>query len=251
MKRKIIILTGLFIVLVVAYTPAKLAESFIPQQRDLSVGGLSGSVWSGNIDYIRVKDISLSDIDFSVGLFSLLIASPTISLDVAGGDVQGDLDVNLTDDLQNNVDLSDANLSVSASILEKQIPVKGVELEGLISTNDLSVILENKKPKKLEGNIQWNNAALSFAGKNWKLGNFSVDTETDETTQIVTAKLNDTKNELGLKGTITIEPNGTVEIVGSIATNIDQTLYSSIALFNSGKPENGRLPIKFKQRIFR
>ena len=36
----------------------------------------------------------------------------------------------------------------------------------------------------------------------------------------------------------------------TISTDIDESLYNTVALFNNGKPANGRLPIRFKQKIF-
>jgi|GEM_PF-2400129 len=251
MKKKILILSIAFVVLVIAFAPAKLAENFIPDNKGVAVSGLSGSVWSGEIASIVAPGISLSEIEFSTSLLDLMLANPSIMLDIAKGDLQGDLRVYLSEDLSQSVRLDNANLTLAAAHLEPFLPIRGVELSGQLSTGDLDVRAENKRPTFLEGNIQWRNASISFGGNSWPLGDYSVSVTTDEEKKIITAQLEKRKNELGLEGTITLLADGTVEIVGSIATEIDQTLYNAIALFNSGKPENGRLPIKFRQKIFK
>jgi len=104
--------------------------------------------------------------------------------------------------------------------------------------------------EKRAGQVSWRKAAINFAGQSWFLGDFIINTQTNKTKKEIVGLFEKTNNKLGLEGKIILSENGMLEFVGSIATNIDQDLYSAIALFNDGKPANGRLPIRYKQSMF-
>lgn len=250
MKKKILILVGLFLLFVIYFTPAKLAESFIPDNNQVSVSGLQGRVWSGEISQVSAAGLSLSELAFSVNWLDLLMFSPSVDLEINRGDVRGDLQVSLAD-FKEYLEINNANIELAADNLSSQIPVRGVELGGDISSQDLSLITEQKKLSFVEGKLNWRRAVVNYAGQEFSLGDFSLVAETHPETKQIRAQLLKTKNELGLQGQVLLAVDGTLEFEGSIATDIDQTLYGTIALFNNGKPQNGRLPIKFKQKIFK
>lgn len=251
MKKKIAILLGLFIFLVIAFTPAKLLMSFMPERSPVTLTGISGSVWSGEISKVSANQLAFRDVLFSIDLLSLLMISPSVSLDIAGGDVSGTLVFHKTDDLSKNMQMSDVNVNFSGDILKSFMPMPGLEVNGDFRTNDLTFATENRRPKSVDGTLRWQNAKVSYAGQSFDLGDFVVQATTDEEKKLITANILKSKNALDLQGKVTLQPNGMVEIDGSIGTDIDQTLYNAFLLFNNGKANNGRLPIKFKQRIFR
>ncbi|TQV73928.1 type II secretion system protein N [Aliikangiella marina] len=251
MKKKIFILVSLFLILVVAFTPAKLLLGFLPDRSPFSLNGVSGTVWSGEVSQVAVNQLSFRDVLFSVDLLSLVMFSPSVSLDIASGDMAGDLVFHLTDDPSKNIEVSDVNINFSGKELKRFLPLPGLEVKGDFLTKDLDFVSENQKPKSVDGTVRWQSAEVSYAGQSFTLGDFIIRATTDEEKKIIKAEVLKSKNALDLQGDIILQANGMVEITGSISTEIDQTLYTAFALFNNGKPNNGRLPIKFKQRIFR
>jgi general secretion pathway protein N len=250
MKKKIVILSGLFLVLLVAMTPAKLIEYFMPPQNNLVISGVDGSIWSGQVRHAMVNNIALKDIEFSISPLSLVLFSPKIDLEIASGDVQGEITLFLNGEMESNLRVESMSLELAAELLEAFSPVKGVELRGTILTRDLDFTLENKKPALMQGQVHWQNAIFTFNGQRFELGDFLLTTVTDTNAKTITGEIGKTKNIIGIEGNVVLTADGSVEISGSIPTDIDQTIYRTLALFNNGKVENGRLPIRFKQKLF-
>lgn len=240
---------GLFFLFVIFTAPAKLIENFLPQQNKVIINGFSGSLWSGSISQINLQQMNFNDVTYSVNPFALMMTKLSVKLNIPEGDIQGALKVNLSNDYDKNMALNDINLIIQASSLQSFIPIKNSQVSGVIESKDLNALIENKKVTSLDGMASWNNASLTYSGENWKLGDFSVQLSTDDK-KVIQGKLLKTKNALGLEGSFTLTNNGIFEMIGSIATDSEQRLYQTFALFNNGKPANGRLPIKFKQKIF-
>jgi len=249
MKKKILILSSLFVLFIAAMAPASLIERFMPRQEYISISGLSGSIWSGKIAQVSAMGENFYDVDFSLSPFAILIASLSLDVDISKGAVVGDLNVVLDKNYNENVTLNNVNLSVKANSYPSYMKTFGIELGGDIDISKLDLTIENKKPVIVNGIVGWKSSSVIYAGQEWSLGDFSVVLLTDEENKTITGKLNKIKNELGLEGQFTLDNKGVFEFVGSIATDSEQALYQAFALFNNGKPANGRLPIKFKQKV--
>ena len=251
MKKKILILVPLFFVFIIAMAPASLLENLVAEQKRVTVSGFSGSLWSGEINSISTNGLAFENVEYSLGLLALLTAKASIDLDIKKGLVKGNLNVTAGSDYMQSMHINNANLRLSAAELENHIKLMGAKLKGNISTADLSLELANNRPKSADGTLRWRNAAVVFAGKEWPLGNFAVDVSTNERTKAIVGKIRDNKNQLGIDGEVSLLPNGMVEFSGSISTEIDKSLYTAISMFKNGNVKNGRLPIKFTQKVFR
>jgi len=249
MKKKIIILISLFIILVIVFAPAKLAKNLLPENNQLMISGLQGSIWSGEIDTIEIKDWQFQEIDYELSLISLITGNLGATGEIHRGDLKGDFFFEFKD--SKNIEVGDVNVETSAVNLEQYVPFPGVELAGKISTQDFNARLEDNKPVNLSGVTSWNNASIDLNGQKWTLGNFDVLWSTDVEKNIITGTLSKSKkNKIDIDGSITLTKIGLLEFNGSIAQSTDKTIYAAFTLFANGKPANGRLPIKFKKKIF-
>lgn len=249
MKKKIIILISLFIILIIVFAPVKLAKNLLPQNNQLVISGMQGSVWSGEIDTIEIKGWQLQEIDYELSLISLITGNLGATGEIHRGDLKGDFFFEMID--SKNIEVGDVNVETSAINLEKYIPFPGVELAGKISTRDFSAKLKDNKPTNLSGVTSWDNASIDLNGQKWSLGNFDILWSTDVENNIITGALSKSKkNKIDIDGNVTLTKNGLLEFKGSIAQSIDKTIYAAFTLFANGKPVNGRLPIKFKKKIF-
>lgn len=251
MKSKILKLFGLFLIFVLVLTPASLINQVLPAQNKVSLVGISGSIWFGTIEQISAQGLQVEDVDFSINPLALLTAKLSVDLDIPRGDILGSLNLALDSDYKNSLMLNDVELELNAQQFQKYLPVRGVEIQGDIETSGLMLRTENKKPAQMSGQVSWQKAGVGFAGNNWSLGDFIINIRTDEAKKEIIGELQNSKNELGLQGKVILSANGMLEFVGSIATDIDKSLYNAVALFNDGKPANGRLPIRFKQKVLR
>jgi len=249
MKKKIGILIGLFIILVVAFAPARLAEGFIPKNNDLLVGNLTGSIWSGKVDQVLVKGWNLQEIEYDLSLLSLITGSFGGNSSVHKGDLKGDFSFQIGD--SKNIVLSQSNIEIDAIKFEKYMPFPGINLDGIASTKDFSIQLIDQKPSHLSGMTSWNNANISLNGNNWPLGNFDLLWDTNQESKLITGTLSKTrKNQLGIEGKVTLTKEGLFEFRGSVSVSIDQNIYAALSLFSNGPVKDGRLPIKFKKKLY-
>ncbi len=248
MKKKIVILISFFIILVIIFAPVKLAENLMPENSPLVISGMRGSVWSGEIDSIEIKDWQLQDIDYEISFISLVTGKFGGTGEVHQGDLKGDFFFEIED--SKNIEISDVNIETSAINLEKYIPFPGIELTGKISTRDFNAHINDNKPVYLSGVTRWDNANVDLNGQKWSLGDFDIYWNTDVDTKIITGTISkNKKNKIDIDGKITLTQNGTLEFKGSISQSIDKTIYTALSLFANGRPSNGRLPIKFKKKI--
>ena len=248
MKKKIAILISLFIILIIVFAPLKLAENMLPQNNQLMISGMQGSIWSGAIDMVEIKDWQLQDIDYEISLISLITGNLGGTGEIHGGDLKGNFFLEIRD--SKNIELGDVNIETSAINFEKYIPFSGVELTGKISTQDFNAQLVNNRPVNLSGLTSWDNANIDLNGQKWILGNFDIFWSTDADKNIITGTLSKSKkNKIDIEGKITLTQNGILEFTGSISQSIDKTIYAAFSLFSNGRPTNGRLPIKFKKKI--
>lgn len=250
MVKKATILTGLFVFFVVFSAPAQLLTRFAPEQKQLSISGLQGSLWSGEVAQLTFNQYRFNQLNFSISPLQLLLARLALDLEIGKGDISGDLALVLGTDYQNHLEINQANLTLDTQQLLPFIPVRGVEIDGQLTTQGLDLILENQRPVWVQGEVAWTNAKAGYVSQQWPLGDLALQLATQEETGDIVGKLKKTRNVLGLEGQVVLSKNGMLELVGSIATDIDKDLYAAMALFNDGKPANGRLPIKFKQKIF-
>lgn len=248
MKKKVIIFASLFLVLVVLKTPATLLKSFVPNSSKISLSNLQGTIWSGKIGQIAVQDIVIDDLAFSLNFVDLLTAKLGADLDFTQGDILGQLGVTFSD--QNSFDIQDANLSINASMIESKISFKGIQLFGELVFTDLAAKVSNKRLVLLDGQSTWSKASVAFAGNDWTLGDFKLQWKTQSASGNILGDILPSKNQLGLQGQVIINKAGLLDFKGSISTDIDRKIYNAFLLFANGKVNNGRLPIKFKKKIF-
>ena len=222
----------------------------MPAQRGVIASGFSGTVWSGKIDQLSAQKMSLKKVEFSVNPLAMLTGGLSVTLDIPEGDLIGDLSLKVSGMDKPDLLIKDANLKLAAKKIEDYIPFKGIILNGEIVSKNLLVDIESQKPKALSGDVSWKKSSIGYAGQQWDLGIFSARFTTDDKTGVISGKFLKTKNKLGLEGKVSVTPDGMLEFIGHIATDIDQNIYSTLALFNNGKPAGGKLPIKFKQKVF-
>ncbi len=247
MKNKIIILSLVFVVLVIMLIPAKFVQNLIPTNVPIKLENMTGTAWSGQVGSASVQGLIAEGINYDISFFALLMASLSGNAEIENGDLTGSFEFFVSD--QNNLSVDNASVKMTADTLEKFIPFPGIQLQGALSTDKLSVQLAEAKVVLLSGVTSWNNATVTINNQRQVLGNFVIDWSTNEANSLITGRLRKTKNEIGLEGSITLDKTGVAEFKGSISSSADRNLYTALSLFADGKVELGRLPIKFKKKI--
>ncbi len=251
MKKKIIILSILFVVFLIALAPVSLIQSPLKNIRAVKITGMSGSIWSGNISEISAKKINLSNIAYSISFTQLFLAKLSTDLSINSGDIQGDLTLNIGTNYKDSITVENANLLLPAEKIKDYVSTFGAKLSGDITTSQLSLITNKNNIDFIEGIARWKQAYVEVLGQSFELGEFAIELKTDESSKVINGKLLNTKNLLGLQGNLKYMPDGTLEFVGSVSESIDNNLLVAASLYKNGNSANGRMPIKFKQKIRR
>lgn len=247
MKKKIGILFLLLLVFIIALAPARLVHHLIPTNGEVSIGSIVGTVWSGTIENVAVKQWQVRGVNYSLDLIPVLGGSIGGQTNINDGDVIGQFEFYISD--QNNLELHNANLSLKAVQLESLLPFPGIELAGDMKTEELSLVVNDRKVVMLSGASRWTDGRVTMNNRQWLLGEFIVDWSTDQSSKFIVGQFRKTKNMLDIDGIVTISAAGMLEFKGSISDNIDKNVYAALSLFADGKVEQGRLPIKFKKKV--
>ncbi len=247
MKKKLIILLPLWILFVLVLAPVDILSGIIAKQKQVTVSGLKGTLWQGQIDQVDFLHWQFKDLDYSVSFFPLLIGRLSSHLAIHQGDIRGPIDLTLVSAGELKID--NANLEMSANQLKSFLPFPGVELIGDLATEDFFLHLKDNKPIKIQGLTHWTRAAIALGERHLPLGNYSIEWTTDDKNHIV-GRIIPSSNQLSLQGKVRLSPQGELEFKGSIGTEIDQQLYNTLLFFSSGPAKNKRLPILFKKKIF-
>lgn len=250
MKKRILILSLLFIVFVIALTPAKAIFWIMPVQKNIVISGVSGKIWSANIEQVNYQQMQLEKVKVSPGLFSLISLQPEFAFDILKGDLTGTGNLALQSASANGFLMSDANIQINAAYLQTYLPLRQLKLNGIIKTSQLTLQTEKGKLILADGKLSWLQSVVEYSGNSWALGDFILKLETNKQNKTVSGELQKTNNQLGLQGKLTLNQQGVFEFIGSVSTDIDQSLFNALSLFANGKVENSRLPIKYKQRLF-
>jgi type II secretion system (T2SS) protein N len=245
MKKKIIVLVGLFILLVIWNAPVSLVDGFIPKNKGIVISGMNGSIWSGTIDDVGFKGVMLREVNYQISPFALLTGTLGGRGEISSGDATGDFSFSVASEKELAVE--NANLSADANIVQGFLPMKSVAINGQFITQKLSAEIKNTKLVAIDGVTEWRNANVVFNGQKIKIGNIKISWSNHPDKKQSVGTVINTANAMALDGRITLSQSGSFEFKGSISTKTDKAIYNAMLFFSDGKESNGRLPIKFRR----
>lgn len=190
------LLVFIYLVALVVLLPARFVLQFVPPPAQVEWGGVSGSIWSGQVGVLRVQDVTLREIDWRLNPLALVMGRAQVSLHI--GDHPGNIVIG-----QGQLRLTTSTLQVQSLTLEGRVadlaalsPVPSpFALQGEVSLKLAHFQWGQPLCSELDGQLQVSNAALQL-GRNWEeLGDFRADLNCDNGR--ITALL-DEDNRLGL-----------------------------------------------------
>ncbi len=192
-----------YLLFLLASIPAQQIWRLVPQQNKagLQISHIEGSLWSGQIENLKINRLPLGELDWNLNLLPLFLGR--IDLDVK---IQGPLGK-----LQSRIALStDGNLQ--ATDLSARIPAESLNpytlpatLGGEISLKIQKLLFQSKQKLQMEGEIHWRNASISML-QAVKLGDVQLLVKADGGGS--TLHINNKKSALGIEGTVKLSANG-------------------------------------------
>jgi len=242
MKRYVFAGLLVFLVVLVVSFPARVAYRWFAPS-DLTLSGISGSIWSGSAAEGLAGGAYIRDISWKLKpaeLFSGKLAFATTSRPASGS-----MDTDVAVGLDGSLTLSGLAGSVPLDLVHPAFQRAGVS--GDLSLEFETLVLKNGLPVDANGNITVANlfAPALSAGV---LGDFAAQFQT--TDGVIAGSVDDLRGALDVTGTITISPDRTYSLVGDVAArpgappSIEQQLR-----FLGSPDERGFRPFRFEGQL--
>lgn len=227
--------------LLVLFPLSPIIDRIEPQIKPVSLAGVHGKVYRGQIDVVKYEDdllpLELSNVAWSLSPSTLLKggAGASISYDGYGGSGAGQV----LRKWNGNLAISDFSFDAVAKEFEPLLPIPGLATFTGKLTGDIStLVLENQLLATFIGDIAWDDASITSDFFSAKLGTVSIDVEPTGDKQHI-AKLSASGGELDIDGTIDMTQNGdfTADVlITPTATTSTQILNN---LRRMARPESG------------
>jgi hypothetical protein len=245
-----LVLLGLvaFLAFLLARAPADriygLAEPYLPGE--VSLYGLSGSLWEGRATAVEAGGIRLHGLSWDLHTAALLTGS--VSLGIAVEDRHLEMQAHVERELDGTLHLSVPRGRLAIPPLQGQTRWRHPALEGEVFLRELEATLADGALQRADGRITWREAAVTVAQRA-ELGDLEVTLETPEAggTRGQVTELGE--GPLEADGEVTLSPEGRWRVDAVVtATDPESVLGRSLAMMAEEAPEGGHR-LRYSGRI--
>ncbi|MCK5336660.1 MAG: type II secretion system protein N [Gammaproteobacteria bacterium] len=207
MKTKNIFIAGAisyFLFLLILTPAANIIPLLTPSSNKISLHGISGSLWSGEIDQVIFNKQKLQSLRWSLNPLSIFAASISTDLqtEYKGQSISSQLEYSLISKI---ITLNDLQSSIKATELQKILNLPFGQLDGEINIDLHTVDLVAGKLPLINGKISWNNAKLSLSNT-ISFGQLQLILHSNDTGDLF-GELSNKQGELSIQGDIKILAN--------------------------------------------
>lgn len=237
----------LFIVFLIANTPAAQVIPRLPLPNTVSISGVSGTIWAGNASRVIYKGMQVSNVDWKMSVLPLLIGR--ISLSVDGGSVRDAEQISLKGDISlspGGITSSDTTLYAPIPLLLSQVQLPlPVLASGRVRINIAELDYQTDGCKTLQGEGYWLNGGVAGLQQQIQLGDFTTQISCDNGPVIVTSIPD---NSLNLSGTATIPHKGNVTVSGKfkVSDELPSDVHQAAQMFFADTDAQGFRVIDIK-----
>ena len=231
----------------VATLPAIVLLNQISLPKNISLSGVTGSVWQTKVDQVVIGEVVVNNIQTKLSFWSLFTLSPT--LPVTFGDSflpgpEGELDIILS---QEKVEIKNLSVFLKANEIAQQLPLPlPVTAKGNVEVTLNHAVIDIKDKNKClaaDGLVTWNKAGVIALEENVQLGSFDGNITCEDG---AFALLLSPNNDLGLTFAAYVRQGGRVSGNGFLkpGDKFPKVLNSSLA-FLGRKDSQGRYRLSF------
>lgn len=168
----------LWLAFVISQTPAIWAASAMTQGGQLSMSGVTGTLWRGRASLasfrVENQDYSLGELRWRLEPLSLLSLSPCAQLHTQLD--RQEIEGRVCAGLGNSLELQQTTISAPASLLQANLPLT---IDGQIFARIEQMRVKGDFLQQLKGNLSWSNARI-HNGKTWmNLGSHAANMQDD------------------------------------------------------------------------
>ena len=245
--KKYFALVAIFLVLysvfVVALMPANWVVGQVKLPNNVSISNVKGSIWQTEISQVMVDDIVISKVQSSLSLLSVLMFDPKLEITFGDALINGPEGSLKLSGLLADITVEDAKVSLAANHITENLdlPIDVIAHEQ-IQLNISNFILGTPICSVLDGDVQWQKAAITALDEKVNLGELSAKLSCDKGELI--AEVNP-KNDLGLSYKVRIKKGGRFAGSGYLTPgeNFPEQLKSALS-FLGRADKQGRYRLK-------
>lgn len=185
-----------YLVFLMATLPARLIVANVELPKGVELYGISGTVWSMNIEQVHVQDIRLVDVNVKTQVFSLLTLDPALNV-VFGNAISSDPEGSLTvSGLMAQLTLSDVSVNVEADLIASQLALPlPIDAHNYINLSLTEFVVGAPVCHIANGRILWDKARVTALDESVKLGKLAAKVACEQGALAIEIE---PKNDLGL-----------------------------------------------------
>ena len=250
MKKKfaiVVVFVMTYFGFLIATLPATLLFNQVSLPKNISVSGVSGSIWQTNIAQIIIDEVVINQLSMELSFWSLFTLSP--SLPVTFGDSflagpEGELDITLS---QEKIEVDNLRLFIKANEITQQLtlplPISAQGDVELTLHHAAIDIEDNNKCITANGLVTWSKAGVIALDENIKLGDFDAEISCQDG---ALALLLSPENDLGITLNAYVRQSGRISGSGFLKPGAKFPAELSSALPFLGRKDNkGRYRLSF------
>jgi general secretion pathway protein N len=221
------------------FFPARIAyQWFVPEP--VKLGGIGGSVWSGQAGEGLVAGIYFTDLKWSFKPLSLLTGH--VAFDTSVTTTAGKISMATAVGITGNVSLTDFVGSLSLADIHPAL--RANRIEGSVNIQLQKLVLSDGWPTEAHGSVGIGNLVAGAIGPD-TLGNFRADITTEDSG--IVGKVKDTGAVLNVTGTLQLSEDRSYSLVGFVSANGETPAMINQNLRFLGTPDqNGQRQFRFE-----
>ncbi len=230
MKLAVKIIFGLviFVLAFVYFTPASMIHKFLPN--DISISGLSGTVWNGNLETIVVDKIGIHNAKWSSNPLNLLTGNLKTDISINSNNLKGNFETIFSS--ASKIRAEDILLNGDLSLLLPYFEKYGLTISGQFDADFTSLEVDNGLPKEANGIFRtYDTNVLGIFPLH--LGDITSVFEQQSNSMFI--KISNNSGEVDLAGAITIDPLGNylADLTLSKNSNTPDQVLQAMELFGT------------------
>jgi len=240
----IVAFIAVYLFFVVVQMPAQWLVSQVSLPKNVTLQGVKGSVWNGSIERVVVDGYTINQINTRVNVLALFMLNPSVDVTFGGALVSGPEGKATLNHLLGNIELSQADVSISANDIAQQLPLPvPLTAQKFVDIHIDQFVMGQPLCEQLTGNVQWNKASVKVLDQKVALGTLTGQLACDEGRIKFSF---DPKNDLGLTFDAYVHAVGRVSGAGYLkpASTFPKVLNDALPFI--GQPDSaGRYKLNF------